>query len=218
VWQPERHLHRSRSRSKSHLSTDRTTHRGEDQSGFSIIEAMVATTILAVALVSLADLLVYATRATMGSRDTTRAVILAEQKMEQLKALAWAMDEGGARVSDGGSNMAAVTASGVCAAAATGTAVGLTRSPPGALATNTDGYVDYVDAHGCGLGGGVVPPAGSTFIRRWSIATSDAGPDTLVLQVLVTRRGLGTREHGEGASGRMPDEARLVSLKTRRVP
>ena len=47
---------------------------------------MVATTILAVALVSLADLLAYATRANVGSRDTTRAVILAEQKMEQLKA------------------------------------------------------------------------------------------------------------------------------------
>jgi hypothetical protein len=179
---------------------------------------MVATTILAVALVSLADLLVYATRATVGSRDTTRAVILAEQKMEQLKALAWATDDSGGRVSDFSSNVASMTASGRCAAAGTGAAVGLTPSPVGALSTNTDGYVDYVDAHGCGLGGGAVPPVGSTVIRRWSIATSDAGPDTLVLQVLVTRRGIRTSAPGGGDSARMPHDARLVSLKTRRVP
>jgi hypothetical protein len=182
------------------------------------MEAMVATTILAVALVSLADLLVYATRATMGSRDTTRAVILAEQKMEQLKALAWATDESGGQVSDVSTNVAGMTASANCAAAVTGAHVGLTPSPAGALASNTDGYVDYVDAHGCGLGGGAVPPAGSTFIRRWSIAASDVGPDTLILQVLVTRRGIRTSAPAGGASARMPDEARLVSLKTRRVP
>jgi hypothetical protein len=179
---------------------------------------MVATTILAVALVSLADLLAYATRATVGSGDTTRAVILAEQKLEQLKALAWSTGEDGGRMSDGASNVAAATVSGECAAIATGAAVGLTPSPPGALASNTDGYVDYLDAHGCVLGGGPVPPAGTTHIRRWSIAAADAGPDTLVLQVLVTSRGIRMNIQGNAGSGRMPGEARVVSLKTRRVP
>ena len=108
--------------------------------------------------------------------------------------------------------------SGECAAIATGAAVGLTPSPPGALASNTDGYVDYLDAHGCVLGGGPVPPAGTTHIRRWSIAAADAGPDTLVLQVLVTSRGIRMNIQGNAGSGRMPGEARVVSLKTRRVP
>jgi prepilin-type N-terminal cleavage/methylation domain-containing protein len=215
----ERHLQRTLARSTLHLLTDATaSHERNSQSGFSLIEAMVATTILAVALVSLADLLAYATRATMASREATRAVILAEQKMEQLKSLAWTTNDAGERVSDGGSNVAAVTVSGDCAAVATGAAVGLTPSPAGALASNTDGYVDYVDGHGCGLGGGPVPPAGSTLIRRWSIASSDADPDTLVLQVLVTRRAIRMSAPGGGASGRMPDEARVVSVKTRRVP
>jgi len=197
---------------------DGAAQRGDADTGFSLIEAMVATTILAVALVSLADLLAYATRATVGSRDTTRAVILAEQKMEQLRALAWSTDDKGEHVSDVGSNVAASTLSGTCAAVTTGAAVGLTPSPAGALASSTDGYVDYVDAHGCGLGGGPVPPAGTTHVRRWSIAPSDAGADTLVLQVLVTGRGIQTRVPGGSTSGRMPDEARVVSLKTRRVP
>jgi prepilin-type N-terminal cleavage/methylation domain-containing protein len=215
--QRELHLQRCLSRSASHLSID-TTHRADGQSGFSLIEAMVATTILAVALVSLADLLVYATRTTMASRDTTRAVILAEQKMEQLKALAWSTKDDGGLVSDGTSNVAAASVSGECGAVGTGAAAGLTPSPAGALAINTDGYVDYVDAHGCALGGGQVPPAGTTSIRRWAISPMDANPDILVLQVVVTRRGIRTSVPGGSTSGRMPDEAAVVSLKTRRAP
>ena len=209
-------MQRCLSRSASHLSID-TTYRADGQSGFSLIEAMVATTILAVALVSLANLLVYATRTTMASRDTTRAVILAEQKMEQLKALAWSTKDDGGLVSDA-SNVAAASVSGECGAVGTGAAAGLTPSPAGALAINTDGYVDYVDAHGCALGGGQVPPAGTTSIRRWAIAPMDASPDILVLQVVVTRRGIRTSVPGGSTSGRMPDEATVVSLKTRRVP
>ena len=140
------------------------------EQGFSLIEAMVAITLLSVTLVSLAHLFVAATRATMTSRQVTRAVILAEQKMEQLHAVAWATESDGSPVSDFTSNLAAFTATGACAGAATGAAVGLTPSPAGALEGNIDGYVDYVDAQGCGLGGGAVPPPGSVYVRRWSIA------------------------------------------------
>lgn len=194
-----------------------TAHPNQEH-GFSLIEAMVAATILSVALVSLADLLVLSTRTNMASRNTTRAVILAEQKMEQLKALAWAVDDGGGAVGDVGSNLAAFTGTAACAGVATGAAVGLTPSPPGALDANVDGYVDYVDAQGCGLGGGVVPPAGSTHIRRWSIMPSDAGADTLVLQVRVTDRGIRSPAAQGGSAVRMPDEARLLGMKTRRAP
>ena len=90
-------------------------------------------------------------------------------------------------------------------------------SPSRSLAENIDGYVDYVDAQGCGLGGGAVPPPGSTHLRRWSIATSGVGGDTLVLQVLVTDRGIRTAA-AEDAGRRMPDEAVVVSVKARRSP
>ena len=188
------------------------------EQGFSLIEAMVAITLLSVTLVSLAHLFVAATRATMTSRQVTRAVILAEQKMEQLHAVAWATESDGSPVSDFTSNLAAFTATGACAGAATGAAVGLTPSPAGALEGNIDGYVDYVDAQGCGLGGGVVPPPGSVYVRRWSIAPSDAGPDTLLLRVLVTDRGLRQITTGGAADGLQPGEAMLAGVKRRRIP
>src|SRR4051794_26235367 len=75
--------------------------------GFSLIEAVVATTVLSVAVVSLAELLSTATRVNATSRQATRAVILAEQKLEQLRALAWYVEDGGVVVSDVSSNLAA---------------------------------------------------------------------------------------------------------------
>jgi type II secretory pathway pseudopilin PulG len=186
-------------------------------SGFSLIEAVVATSIVCVAVVSLAELLALATRTNVASRKTTRAVILAEQKMEQLKALAWSRDDSGIPVSDMASNLAAFPATGLCAEVVTGVAVGLMPSPSRSLAENIDGYVDYVDAQGCGLGGGAVPPPGSTHLRRWSIGTSGVDGDTLVLQVLVTDRGIRTAA-AEDAGRRMPDEAVLISVKARSSP
>ena len=178
----------------------------------------MATTVLSVAVVSLAELLCTATRVNATSRQATRAVILAEQKLEQLQALAWYVDDGGIAVTDLSSNVAAFAATPACAAATNGAAVGLTTSPTGTLTANVDGYVDYVDAHGCGLGGGVVPPAGSAFIRRWSTRPSDIGPGTLAFEVLVSERGLRTAGDASGSGGRRPDEARLAGAKTRRTP
>jgi prepilin-type N-terminal cleavage/methylation domain-containing protein len=53
--------------------------------GFSLLEVLVATTLLTVALSSLAQLLLIATRANAGARTTTYAVVLAQDKMEQLR-------------------------------------------------------------------------------------------------------------------------------------
>jgi prepilin-type N-terminal cleavage/methylation domain-containing protein len=54
--------------------------------GFSLLEVLVATTIITVALSSLAQLLLIATRANAGARTTTYAVVIAQDKMEQLRA------------------------------------------------------------------------------------------------------------------------------------
>jgi prepilin-type N-terminal cleavage/methylation domain-containing protein len=157
-------------------------------SGFSLVEVMVATTIFVVAAVGLAPLLLLAARTTAGARATTYAAVLAREKMEQLRA----------------------------EPVASGGGTGLSPSPPRALYENTPGYCEFLDANGRWLGAGTAPPAGTAFLRRWSISPLPASPDhVLVLQVLVT--GLHT---GAGAPGRAraPEEARIVSVKTRRAP
>ena len=92
----------------------------------------------------------------------------------------------------------------------------LSPSPAGSLGANTDGYVDYVGQFGDKLGGGSNPPAGTVYVRRWSVEALPSNPNnTLVLQVLVFRnRARGAADNGAGTL--LPDEARLVTVKTRK--
>jgi len=175
--------------------------------GFSLAEVLVATTLISVALVSLAQLFAISTRANTSSRASTLAAVLAEQKMEQLRSLTWGFDTIGLPFSDISTDISVVPET------PTGGS-GLSPSPDGTLADNTTGFVDFIDARGRWIGTGTTPPPGTLYIRRWSVEPLPTNPNnTLILQVLVkpNRPGGAT-----DATGRMPSEARLVSLKTRK--
>jgi len=175
--------------------------------GFSLIEAMVATALLAGAVVSLAQLAGIAARRNASSRHATYAAILAAQKLEELRSLAWGYDPAGMPVSDLATDTAASpeTPDG---------GTGLRPSPGRALQADTAGWVDYVDRNGRKLGGGVRPPGGTAYIRRWAVQPLAANPDTLVVQVLVIpRRDAGAQRR---ALGRRPEQARFVMLRTRK--
>lgn len=187
----------------------------DSEAGFSLAETIVATGILAVALVSLAQLFGVATASNRSARTTTFATVLAYQKMEQLRGLTYGFDSLGLPITD-----IATDTSVTPSPAAGGT--GLTPSPGGALGSNTTGYVDYLDQFGtslCAAAGscGATPPTGTAYIRRWSVEPLPTNPNnTLVLQVLVTqRRNRGTAD--AGSVRRAPDEARIVSIKTRKA-
>jgi type II secretory pathway pseudopilin PulG len=180
-----------------HHSSRRTQAFGEG--GFSLLEVLVATTIVMVGVSGLAQLLAIATRANTTARATTYASILAQQKMEQLRGLVWAFDPAGVPIAD------ATTDVSVSPERAIG-GVGLTPSPSAALSLNTNGYCDFLDGFGNWVGGGTSPPGGAVYVRRWSIAPLPENPaNTLVLQVLVTT----IRNRGA--------EARIVSVKTRKA-
>lgn len=166
--------------------------------------------LLAIALTALAQLFGIAMRSNATARNGTFAEILAEQKMEQLRGLAWGIDGLGLSVTDTTTDTAVVPE-----AAAGGT--GLTPSPSNTLQVTTGGYVDYLDSKGTSLGGGTAIPDNTAYIRRWYVEPLAADPDnTLVLQVLVTRRvDRGTAD--VGAVSRLPDEARLITVKTRKA-
>jgi prepilin-type N-terminal cleavage/methylation domain-containing protein len=181
------------------------------QGGFSLLEVLVATSILAVALSALAQLFAIATKSNVSAKSTTFTALLAQQKMEQLRGLTWGFDALGLPLTDTTTNTA------VSPEALTG-GKGLTPSPGNTLAENTSGYCDFLDKYGNSLGGGTTPPAAAIYIRRWSVEPLPTNPNnTIVLQVLVTR--LKNRGNADTAPGvkRLPDEARIISVKTRKA-
>ena len=180
------------------------------EAGFSLIETMLATALLATALLSMAQLMAIAIGHNVNSQRTTFAATLAQEKMEQLRGLTWGFDELGLPVSDFTSNIA------VDPALPT-TGVGLQPSPSSVLAANSDGYVDYLDRFGGSLGGGTQIPPDTVYVRRWSVEPLPTNPNnTLILQVLVFSIGDRPEAGGGNVLDRVRDEARLVSVKTRK--
>lgn len=188
------------------------------ESGFSLVEVLAATVILTVALMSLAQLFALSTRANFTARTNSFAALLAQQKMEQLRGLTWGFDILNLPVSDLTTDTSTGAAVNGCPApGAGGGGTGLSPSPWGSLQQNTAGWVDYLDQNGCLLGGGAAIPDAAIYIRRWSVEPLPTNPNnTLILQVLVTRnRNRGAADAGNVA--RQNEEARLMSVKTRKT-
>lgn len=150
------------------------------QAGFSLLEAIVAIGLMAGALASLGQMVAISVAINRSARDRSDATVLAQQKMEQLLV----------ESRSGGT--------------------GLSPSPGGSLASNIDGWFDYVDRSGQSLGGS--EGLGSVYIRRWAIEPLPSSPtDTLVIHVLVATR-LGLRQAASATRPR--DHVRLSSIKT----
>src|SRR5688572_31803042 len=75
--------------------------------GFSLIEVLLATTLLTVAVGALSQLFVISTRANTNARVTTFTTVLAQQKMEQLRSLTWGFDSMGLPLTDTSTNITA---------------------------------------------------------------------------------------------------------------
>lgn len=185
--------------------------RFSSSSGFSLVEVLISMGILTAVSLGVAQLFAVSTRANWVARGQTSTTALAEQKMEQLRSLTWGFDVDGQGlpVSDTTTDLASDPPS--------ATGAGLNPSPTDSLEVNTPGYVDFLDAHGTYVGTGVNPPGTAAFIRRWSIRPLPTNPNnTLVFQVLVTPSANEGSRTGGGPRQRMPGDALLVSVKTRK--
>jgi type II secretory pathway pseudopilin PulG len=182
--------------------------RFSNESGFSLAEVMIATGIMTAALMSLAQLFAIAVSSNTSARHATFSTVLAQQKMEQLRALAWGFDEVGLPISDTSTNTAVQPEAPIGG-------TGLLPSPSDALLANTDGYVDFVDVGGNILGSDAEARGKAMYFRRWSVEPLPTNPNnTLILQVVVGR--IQDRGVHEGTNNRVRDEARLMSVKTRK--
>jgi type II secretory pathway pseudopilin PulG len=180
--------------------------------GFSLVETLVATGIMATALVGLAQMFAISVANNRSARTGSFANMLAQQKLEQLRGLTWGFDSVGLPLTDTSTDTAAPIET------PTG-GTGLSPSPAGALNANTSGYVDYVDQFGRSLGGGTAtPPPRTVYIRRWSVEPLPLNPNnTIIIQVLVTTPIARGAADALGSTLRLRDEARVATVKTRKA-
>jgi len=201
----------AKSSSSSNAGGATPARQGASNAGFSLLEVLVATALLASALVSLAQLFAMSTRSNIGSRNSTYAAVLAQQKLEELRSLAWGFDQVGLPISDITTDTTKTPETAVGG-------TGLSPSPQTSLSDNTDGWVDYIDAWGRKLGGGTNPPQNAIYTRRWMVSPLPTNPNnTLVIQVLVFRASKVRGEADAGAVKRLPEEARMITVKTRKA-
>ena len=182
--------------------------------GFSLVEVLVAMGILTVVSLGVAQLFAVATRANQVAKGQTSTTALAEQKLEQLRGLTWGFD------TDGEGLPVSDTTTNLSTDPATNNGSGLNPSPTDSLKTSQSGFVDYLDGHGQYVGTGTEIPQQAVYIRRWAIQPLPTNPNnTLIFQVLVSpvSNERIRRESGNADLHRLPGDALLVSVKTRKA-
>ena len=191
--------------------TGRRTHGRDD--GFGLAEALVASGLLVTLSVGLAHLTAMTSRAIERAAADSTSLLLAVQKMEQLRSLAWTH---GRVWSAAGAGVVSDVTTNLTTDPPTPNGRGLRVSPTDALARDTPGYVDYLDHAGQWVGTGARPPVGTVFVRRWSVTrAATARADLLVLQVLVMPLGVAIRTIGLRPGPNDPGVVWLTTLRTR---
>jgi prepilin-type N-terminal cleavage/methylation domain-containing protein len=155
-----------------------------DERGFSLLEALVAVSVIAVALMTLTQLVAISIHAGARARRSSIASVLAQEKLEAL----WSNGES------------------------------LAPQAATSLDVNTPGLCDFLDEHGRSLGTGSAPPAGTVYVRRWSITPVSADPAaSLLLQVAVAPRVAYGAAVPTGADPRQFGGAQLMAIRARRA-
>ncbi|MGH7122039.1 MAG: type IV pilus modification PilV family protein [Acetobacteraceae bacterium] len=146
--------------------------------GFTLVEVLVAMSILLAAAGSLVELLAVSARASRTAQRMARASALANARLEQLQGLAWGVRPDGRLFGDDTTDLSVQPWSAA--------GVGLGLSPPGVLDANTPGWVDFLDAQGRWLATGERAPPGTVYVRRWAITAPSEDPEnTRLVQVIV---------------------------------
>ena len=180
--------------------------------GFTLLEVLIASALLASIAIGVAHLIGIGIAAGRAAREQTFTAILATSKLEQLRSLTWSYEpefsDPPVRRSDASTDLSREPAG--------GGGPGLSASPPGTLRTNVPPYVDYLDGQGRWVGNGLSPPPQAAFIRRWSVKPLPGDPSrTVILSVLVTTVAQDQARPGPWTA-RSGTETLLVTLNTRK--
>jgi hypothetical protein len=167
------------------------TARAGSSSGFALLEVLVTAGLVIAIAAGASHVLAIAVRATHNARVGTVAALLASQKLEQLRSLAWTHTTTAAPAIS--LSLSDVTTD-LSTAPAGDLGPGLLPSPLGTLDTDVAQYVDYVDGAGRILAAAGLPPGATVFVRRWAVRPSVSDPaNVLVLTAVVMPRGSNAR-------------------------
>ena len=129
--------------------------------GFTLIETVVATSLLITALAGVAQLFMLSAQLTRQAGASGVALAAAQEKLEELRGLAFAYDEAGALI----------------------TASNLAASDSSSLDADIAPHVEWLDASGQAS-----TAAAAAFVRRWRISTIGASPpESIAIEVCVFR-------------------------------
>jgi len=165
--------------------------REESERGSSLIEVMGATVLIAIVMAGLMGMDAVASRITENyGHLAARTAEYAQDKMEQLLALAWG---------DTTTNTAVFPAT---ATGGTGLAVGGSSD----VAAPTAGYVDYLDQNGqlIPAGAGGAAPAGWFYKRVWQVTNPSVNLKQITVSVTVAL----------GYEGASPTTSTMAVLKS----
>ena len=174
--------------------------------GFALLEVLIAAGLIATIAAGASILISMAWRASRQARARTIVTMVAAEKMEQLRSLAWThVTTIGPAISLSYSDVTTDLSN----EPATDDGPGLLTSPPGTLTSSITGYVDYLDGNGRWVGNGRSAPPPAVYVRRWSVRPLASDPDnTLVFEVVAGTRG------PDGAM--LSDMVRLVTIEARK--
>jgi type II secretory pathway pseudopilin PulG len=150
------------------------------EAGISLLETMIALTILLIVSIGILSMTVLSITTTENQGHlAARTAEYAQDKMEQLLSLSFTDTQTDTSVA----SFVANSSAGSPGLAAGG---GITYGSPVA------GYVDYLDASGNPLGGGTSAPAGWYYVRMWKITDSTSSLKQVEVKVWARMAANGT--------------------------
>jgi type II secretory pathway pseudopilin PulG len=133
--------------------------------GFSVLEVLIAATLVAGTIVTLVALLMRSAEQSVRTEQATTAALLAQAKLEELRTAQFAFDAAGGSL-DGPA---------------------MVPSPADAHLKDVPGFVESLGRYGEAM----PAQSGPVFLRRWSVVAKGGIADTRLLVACVTP--LGTR-------------------------
>ena len=164
--------------------------------------------LIGIAAAGIAAMTSIAIRSASASGTQTMTIHLAEQKLNELRALVWTFDANGFAISDTTTDLSTQPHQ-------TG-GRGL-QSSSATLDSSLAGFADYLASDGAWLGAGSTPPPEAVYVRRWSISALPEDPaNVLVLQVLVSP--VIADRIAPRPRARLREDAILTTVMARRMP